>query len=264
MLDDDKESGETIPRSIRLLLILEEVARMGVPATPTEINRSVGLPKQTLHRQFAQLENSGFLQREHDGRSYSPGPRMRSMAYGVISSTRVRAARLAVMSRLAEEVGETCNLAVPERDAMIYLDRVETKWPMRIQFPIGSKVPFHCTASGKLYLSSLPKVRLERMLNNMTLEKMAKNTITDTDDLMAEIDRIRDQGYSEDNEEFVDAMVAMAVPIKDENDRLVSTLAFHAPTPRMSMETAHEHLDRLTHAASELSKILCEETSSNS
>ncbi|MEO1493291.1 MAG: IclR family transcriptional regulator [Pseudomonadota bacterium] len=256
MLDDDKESGETIPRSIRLLLILEEVARMGVPATPTEINRSVGLPKQTLHRQFAHLEEAGFLQREHDGRSYSPGPRMRSMAYGVISSTRVRAARLAVMSRLAEEIGETCNLALPERDAMIYLDRVETKWPMRIQFPIGTKVPFHCTASGKLYLSSLPKARLERMVNNMTLEKKAKNTITDRGDLLAELGKIRGQGYSEDNEEFVDAMIALAVPINDENGRLVSTLAFHAPTPRMSMEVAHTHLQRLRDAAQELSQLL--------
>ncbi len=261
MLDDDKESGETIPRSIRLLLILEEVARMGVPATPTEINRSVGLPKQTLHRQFAQLEEAGFLQREHDGRSYSPGPRMRSMAYGVISSTRIRAARLAVMSRLAEHIGETCNLAIPERDAMIYLDRVETKWPMRIQFPIGTKVPFHCTASGKLYLSSLPKARLERMLNNMTLQKMARNTMTDRRGLMRQIEDIRAQGYSTDNEEFVDAMVAMAVPIKDEHDRLVSTLAFHAPTPRMSMDSAHRHLDRLRGAANELSQLLLEETS---
>lgn len=262
MLDDEQESGETIPRSIRLLLILEEVARIGTPSTPTEINRSVGLPKQTLHRQFSQLEDAGFLQREHDGRSYSPGARMRSMAYGVISSTRIRAARLAVMSRLADDIGETCNLAIPERNAMIYLDRVETKWPLRIQFPIGTKVPFHCTASGKLYLSSLPRARLERMLNNMTLEKMAKNTITVKSGLLAEIDRIREQGFSEDNEEFVDAMVAMAVPIKDENDRLVSTLAFHAPTPRMSMETAHRHLDRLTRAADELTQILCEDAAS--
>lgn len=183
---------------------------------------------------------------------------MRSMAYGVISSTRVRAARLAVMSRLAEEIGETCNLAIPERDAMIYLDRVETKWPMRIQFPIGTKVPFHCTASGKLYLSSLPNVRLERLLGNITLEKKAKGTITSKKNLRTEINLIREQGYSEDNEEFIDAMVALAVPINDESGRLVSTLAFHAPTPRMSIEAARSHLDQLRSAADELSQLLSE------
>jgi len=258
LVDDENHSAETVPRSIRLLLILEEIARVGTPATPTEINRTIGLPKQTLHRQFAQLENAGFLQREHDGRSYSPGHRMRDMAYGVISSTRVRSARLAVMSKLAEEIGETCNLAIPERDAMIYLDRVETKWPMRIQFPVGTKVPFHCTASGKLYLSSLPRVRLERLLRNTPLERKAKNTITSRTKLLAEIGRIRELGYSQDNEEFVDAMIALAVPIKDANGRLVSTLAFHAPTPRMSMDIAHTHLDRLREAADELTQLLTE------
>lgn len=250
--------GKTAPRSSRLLVILEEVARIGVPVTPTEVNRALGLPKQTIHRQFAQLEADGFLQREHDGRSFSPGPRMRSMAYAVISSTRIRAARLAIMNRLAEDVGETCNLAIPGRESMTYLDRVETKWPLRIQFPIGTRVPFHCTASGKLYLSSLSDVRLERIVDNSRLEKMAKRTITDKAALLAEIRRIREQGFSEDNEEFIDAMIALAVPIKDAHGRMVSGLAFHAPTPRMSMDAAYDHLDRLRRAASELRQLLVE------
>ncbi|MEL6747300.1 MAG: helix-turn-helix domain-containing protein, partial [Pseudomonadota bacterium] len=108
------ENKEQIGRSIRLLLLLEEVARIGVPATPTEINANIGLPKQTLHRLFGLLEEEGFLQREHDGRSFSPGPRLRTMATGVISSTRVRAARLMVMQSLSRDVGETCNLAIPD------------------------------------------------------------------------------------------------------------------------------------------------------
>ena len=63
--------------------------------------------------------------------------------------------RQTVLNALAEDVGETCNIAMPERHAMVYLDRVETKWPLRIQLPVGTEVPFHCTASGKMYLSSL-------------------------------------------------------------------------------------------------------------
>ncbi len=259
MLDDEAESVRTIPRSIRLLLILEEVARIGIPATPTEINRNIGLPKQTLHRLFTSLEEQGFLQREHDGRSYAPGPRMRSMAVGVISSTRIRSARLAVMSRLAEEIGETCNLTLPERDGMVYLDRVETEWPLRIQLPIGTRVPFHCTASGKLYLSTLSSARLVRVLNNMKFEKRTKQTITSKSALLDEIDRIKAQGFSEDNEEFIEGMVALAVPVNDEHDRLVSTLAFHAPTPRMTISVARTHLETMRRAADELSQLLTEE-----
>lgn len=258
----DAEGGppETSLRSLRLLLILEEVAKAGVPSTPTEINRSIGLPKQTLHRLFASLEAQGFLQREHDGRSFSPGQRMRSMAINTISSPGSRAARLAVMSRLAEDIGETCNLSVPDRNVMIYVDRIETEWPLRIQLPIGSSVPLHCTASGKLYLSTLSRTQLNRILSNTRLEKRTTRTLTDEAALSVEIDRIRANGYSEDNEEFIEGMIALAVPISDEDGRFVSALAFHAPTPRMPFSVAHEHLERLREAAGELQQLLIEDS----
>jgi len=253
------ERPETSLRSLRLLLILEEVAKIGVPATPTEINRSIGLPKQTLHRMFASLEAQGFLQREHDGRSYSPGLRMRSMAINTISSPGSRAARLAIMSRLAADIGETCNLSIPDQNAMIYADRVETEWPLRIQLPIGTKVPLHCTASGKLYLSTLPSTQLDRILSNTKLEKRTSKTLTDQEALSVEIDRIRAKGFSEDNEEFMEGMIALAVPINDQQGRFLSALAFHAPTPRMPFAAAHQHLDRLRDAANELAKLLMED-----
>lgn len=250
------ESAEQVGRSIRLLLILEEVARLGRPATPTEINLAIGLPKQTLHRLFGLLEDDGFLQREHDGRSYSPGPRLRTMATGVISSTRVRAARLMVMQALASDIGETCNLVIPDRHTMKYLDRVETDWPLRVQLPIGSNVPLHCTASGKLYLSSLPRQRLQRILDAGRFEQRTPRTITDSAALTRELARTRKRGFAEDNEEFIEGMIALAVPVRDTEERLVCCLAFHAPTPRMPMTVAHTHLDRLRDAAVELERII--------
>ncbi|MGH1484458.1 MAG: IclR family transcriptional regulator [Geminicoccales bacterium] len=260
MLDDDLGRPETSLRSLRLLLILEEVAKVGVPATPTEVNKSIGLPKQTLHRMFASLEAQGFLQREHDGRSYSPGLRMRSMAINTISSPGSRAARLAVMSRLAKDIGETCNLSIPDRDAMIYADRIETEWPLRIQLPIGTRVPLHCTASGKLYLSTLPKNQLARILDNTDLEQRTSKTLATKEALSNEIERIRAEGFSEDNEEFMEGMIALAVPIKGRGGRFLSALAFHAPTPRMPFSAAHQHLDRLHEAAAELAHILIEDS----
>ena len=81
--------SDTIPTNLRLLLVLEEVARAGVPVTPTDVNAQLGLPKPTIHRLFATLEDEGFLQRDIDGRAYSPGRRFRHMATGVLSSLRI-------------------------------------------------------------------------------------------------------------------------------------------------------------------------------
>ncbi|NNG04823.1 MAG: helix-turn-helix domain-containing protein, partial [Inquilinus sp.] len=167
---DSERKSETIPTNMRLPLVLEAVARAGVPVTPTEVNAQIGLPKPTIHRLFATLEAEGFLQRELDGRSYTAGRRLRKLSTNVLTSLRVRTARLAVLNALAEEVGETCNIAVPDRETMTYLDRVETKWPLRIQLPIGSHVPFYCTASGKMYLSTLNNAHLQRYLGAAKLE----------------------------------------------------------------------------------------------
>lgn len=252
----DSATSDTIPTNLRLLLVLEEVARIGVPVTPTEVNAKLGLPKPTIHRLFATLEDEGFLQRDLDGRAYSPGRRLRGMATGVLSSLRIRSARLAVLRKLSAQVGETCNIALPDRDAMIYLERVETEWPLRIQLPIGTTVPFYCTASGKMYLSTLPKSHLSRYATSEQLEARTANTITDPGNLIKAMADVRRDGYAIDNEEFMEGMIALAVPITDRNDRLVATLSFHAPTLRFSVTKALDHVADLHKAAADLASLL--------
>lgn len=253
---DAGNSEKTIPTNLRLLLLLEEIARVGVPLTPTAANEVLGLPKPTVHRLFHRLEEEGFLQRDIDGRSYAAGQRLRKMSVNVLSSSRVRTVRLAVLTALTEDVGETCNIATPDRDGMVYLDRVETKWPLRIQLPIGSTVPFHCTASGKMYLSTLAPHLLTKFLSAAKLEPQTEKTLTDPAALQKEIETIRAQGYSLDQEEFMEGMVAIAVPIFDDHQRLMSTLSIHVPTLRVGIEDLVSHLERLQSAAADLSELM--------
>ena len=253
-MDGDKH--DTIPTNLRLLTVIEEMARAGVPVTPTEVNAKLGLPKPTIHRLFVTLEEEGFVQRDLDGRSYSPGPRLRTMAGGILSSLRIRTARQAILKKLSREVGETCNIALPDRDAMIYVERVETEWPLRIQLQVGTRVPFYCTASGKMYLSSLVPSHLKRYLAATDLVARTPNTITDIDRLLAEIETIREQGYSLDREEFLTDMIALAVPLWDINNRLMATLSFHAPTQRFDIARALEYCEAMYATGKELSALI--------
>jgi DNA-binding IclR family transcriptional regulator len=253
-MDGDKH--DTIPTNLRLLMVIEEMARAGVPVTPTEVNAKLGLPKPTIHRLFMTLEEEGFVQRDLDGRSYSPGPRLRRMAGGILSSLRIRTARQAILQKLSREVGETCNIALPDRDAMIYLERVETEWPLRIQLPVGTRVPFYCTASGKMYLSSLAPSHLKRYLAAADLVARTPNTITDIDRLLDEVATIREQGHSLDREEFMTDMIALAVPLLDTNNRLIATLSFHAPIQRFDIVRALDYREAMHAAAKELSALI--------
>ena len=257
MPDDlsDAKQGQ-IPTNLRLLVLLEEVAKVGVPVTPSSLKDVLNLPKPTLHRLFHTAEEAGYLQRDIDGRSYGPGPRLRRLAIDTVSSQRLRLLRLTILRRVAEEIGETCNIATPDRDGMIYLDRVETHWPLRIQLPIGSLVPFYCTASGKMYLSSLRPAYLDRFLANTKLKPLVSGTFTDKAALKAELEMTRKRGYSTDNEEFLKGMAAVAVPIHDTQGRLVSTLSVNAPLQRLSLDDLIGKVDILVSAAAELTELI--------
>ncbi|SFS21818.1 IclR family transcriptional regulator [Yoonia litorea] len=256
MADDDNAGSGQIPTNLRLLLLLEEVAKAGVPVTPAVVNEVLGLPKPTIHRLFATAEAEGFLQRDLDGRSYSPGRRMRLLANNTLSSERIRTVRVAIIRKLATHVGETCNLAIPEREGMFYLDRVETHWPLRIQLPVGTQVPFHCTASGKMYLSSLRTDYLSRFLQNYELTKLTERTITDPTALKDEVAQVRERGFATDDQEFMPGMTAIAVPVLDPRGRLLSTLSIHAPEQRRDIVDLIAFLDPLRSAADELADVV--------
>ncbi|WP_371168332.1 IclR family transcriptional regulator [Aliiroseovarius sp. 2305UL8-7] len=244
-----------IPTNLRLLLLVEEVARRGVAVKPAELIDAIGLPKPTIHRLLQTAEAEGFLQRDLDGRSYGLGPRLRALASNVMSSEHLRTARLAILKGLADEVGETCNLATPDREGMTYLDRVETSWPLRIQLPIGTQVPFHCTASGKMYLSSLRPATLNGLISALDLEAKTAQTITSGVDLKEELRLTRQRSYSTDDEEFMVGMAAVAVPILDQQRRLLATLSIHAPVQRHGVTELVSFLAPLKEAAAKLAML---------
>lgn len=254
--DLSDESKGQIPTNLRLLLLMEQIAQDGAPVSPGVLSAKLGLPKPTIHRLLATAEEECFLQRDLDGRSFGRGSRLRKLAANTLSSQRVRTERLMVLKKLAEDLGETCNLAAPGRYGMVYLDRVETHWPLRIQLPVGTQVPFHCTASGKMYLSSMRPEKLKRLLQSMPLEKKTARSIVTPKQLMSEIAVTRARGYSNDDQEFMDGMAAVAIPICDDRGRLLTMLSIHAPIQRHDLDDLTQSIDILRAGAKRMEEIV--------
>ena len=224
--------------------------------TATEINASLGLPKQTVHRLCATLEKENFLARQGNSKRYLPARRLRGLGAGLLHSSRDHIIRRQILKTVAEQVKETVNFAVPEENGMSYADRVETDWAFRIQLPIGTNVPFHCTASGKCFLSSLNKRERNGILSSLKLEALTEKTHVTIEALIQELNQIKKQGYALDREEFMEGMIAIAVPIKDKEDRFIGALAFHGPTQRISIENAIARKEILLKASQKLREHL--------
>ena len=215
----------------------------------------MNLPKATIHRLFTTLEDELLLQREIDGKRFLPGSRLRKMALGVLCNEHFRTERHAILMRLSGDVEETCNISIPDGSQMRYLDRAETHWPLRMQLPIGTKVPLHCTSGGKLFLSLLPKEQLSSLIGNLNLEQKTVNTLTSRKTLEKALGKIRKEQVGTDNQEFIEGMVCVAVPIFNRRKRLFATLSIHAPSSRMSLEELSRHVPRLQKASHDLTLI---------
>ncbi len=249
-------SSDRIPTNLRTLLILEILGKSDRAMTATEINETLRLPKQTVHRLCATLEENGFIIRQGNTRAYQIARRLRELGSGLLYNSRDHIARRQILTEVASQVGETVNYVVPSDAGMNYLDRVETDWAFRIQLPIGTSVPFHCTASGKTFLASLaPKARA-RIIDALCLEKMTDATHVSPDTLLEELKHIARDGYALDREEFLDGMVAIAVPVKDPLGRFVAALAFHGPTQRVSLDEAVSKKALMQDAAQRLGTAL--------
>ena len=247
---------DRIPTNLRALMILEALGQGSDPMSPSDIGRVIGLPKQTVHRLCNTLIQEGFLVRDERQRGLRPGRRARHLGNGIMQASVVHTARTQILQALSDLTGETVNYVVPETKGMAYQDRVETDWPIRIQLPIGTSVPFFCTASGKVYLASLPKKERTRLVNVMRLEPYTKNTITDPERLLEELQQVAKRGFSLDNGEFFDSMNAIAVPVVDGLERYCASLAVHAPALRMSLTKAVEYKDALFAASEKLTKTV--------
>ncbi|MBN9598363.1 MAG: IclR family transcriptional regulator [Afipia sp.] len=245
--------------ALKPLGLLEAVAGLQHPATLAELATSIGVPKPTMHRWLGALESAGLLQRTPDGRRYELAARASQLAFAILSNKPGGALRHDILRRVVQEVGEACNLTILDGTQVVYLDRVETKWPLRITFQQGSKVPAYCSASGKLFLALMQPAKRDLILNEMSFEKHTDNTVTDRNVLLRELAEVRRDGYALDREEYLPGLVCLAVPILQQKGRsraCVAALAIQAPVTRMSYAEILTKLPVLQTAAKSLAATL--------
>ena len=137
---------------------------------------------------------------------------------------------------------------------VVYLDRVETSSPVRLHMDAGSRVPLHCTASGKLFLSQMTPTQLRRVLGTDPLKRYTERTITSVDALEKALRKIRADGVGTDIGEYLEGSVCLAVPVKDREGEICAVVALHGPAPRMTLKKGVEYLPALRRAAKALSE----------
>lgn len=245
--------GET--PALRLFALLELITTRDQLFTLQSLVDQTGMPKPTLHRMLQQLEGADLLMRQSDGRHYGTGARMRRMAEDVLLNDTRYGTRHAVLRGLVDEIGESCNITALSGNEVIYLDRVETDEPLRIHLGPGSRVPIHCSASGKIILAQFGAAQRERVLRTASLEKFTPGTLTDPAGIDHELERIRVDGYALDQQEYLPGLVCLAVLVPNPAGRSNLCVAVQAPVMRKTPKDLIELLPRIRAAAESIARL---------
>ena len=227
--------------------LLELVAAHRGSVSLSELATASGLPPPTLHRLARTLVGLGYL-RQEPSRQYALGPRLLLLTDS--SSTMLDSLAQPHLQHCVDEIGETANLAMLDGDLVAYVAQAPGRHSMRMFTEVGRRVLPHCTAVGKALLARSSDAEVRGLLARTGLPRHTPHTITDPDELLAQLRRVRRRGFAMDEGEQEVGVRCVAVAVPGSAIRLAMSIS--GPAPRMSDELLVHAVPVLQEAARSL------------
>ncbi|MEV0195003.1 IclR family transcriptional regulator [Nonomuraea sp. NPDC050691] len=253
-MSNESGSGgvQSVDRAISVLEILSRRGEAGV----SEVAAEIDVHKSTAFRLLGALEARGLVEQAEDRGKYRLGFGIIRLAGGVSTQMDVIQRARPVCHRLAEEIGETVNIAVLRSAYAVNLDQVRGPSAVTAYNWVGQITPLHATSSGKVLLAHLGDKERARLLADVHLESLTPRTVTDVDKLQEQLTEIRAAGYGYCLEELEDGLNAMAAPIRAYHGEVVAAVSASGPAYRFSGERMRELAPVLIGGAGEISRRL--------
>ena len=238
------EQSTAIDKALGVLFHLHEHAEA---QRVSEIGRALELPKSSVHRLLAALRRRELVEQDEAGR-YRPGVGMLGLALGTLEREPLVTAARPVLEQHAAGLGETFFLVAARGGRLLVLDKVEGTGLLRASPRVGSAVPVHASAVGKLYLAHAPEaVTLEPKLARFTAR-----TIVSARKLAQQVQIARSTGFAESSGEWIEALSVTAAPVLRKGSMLGAVCAAlpSARSPRLDRRAVVQHVMQAAAAVS--------------
>jgi IclR family acetate operon transcriptional repressor len=238
----------------KALSVLEAVSDQPQAVGLPDLAARLGLPRQTVHRVLSQLEALRLVIRDRSRERYSVGPRLSKLAFVTLRSLNQSAPVRLILQDLVDDIGETCNVGVLDDFDYVFLQLVECKWPLRLYQEVGTRIAAHTVSGGKLLLAYLDPALSRSLVKARKLKASTSHTLTSLNDLETEFARIRGAGFALNNQERIEGVIGVAVPVFDPDGNVLASVGMHGPLPRISMKICERHVARLQQAAERIAR----------
>lgn len=227
---------------VRSMKILETLAMS--PAGLSETARRVDLPKSTVARLLATLEDVGAIERDEDGRMYRLGPLIQGLSTAAGGPAQLAAFARPYLEELTKKTGEAAGLSIPDGYQVHYVDQTDAEHPVQVRDWTGELIPMHVVPSGLAIMAHWPEEQTDRYLAR-SLVQLTPNTVTNRNAIRKRLTDIRMRRYVWVFEEFVEGINSVASPVLDQKDRITAALHVHGPSYRFPGDADQSQIGNL-------------------
>ena len=227
----------------------------------SQLSRTTGYPKSTVHRLLTDMTEFGVVRQVDDGQ-YEIGILLFELGSRARMGFDLRVIAMPHLQHLRDETGETAHLGVRADEtlhdidgAVIYIEKVESAQAIRMSSEMGRRNPLYCTSLGKVLLAFSEQELVERFLSEAVLLPRTPNTITDRRRLRAELAQVKRQGFAVDDEELELGLRCIAVPVLAKG-RVVAAVSIAGPTTRVHADSISRLAGAVTEAAARISRAV--------
>ena len=249
--DEERAVGaQTVVRALGVLELLRESPRdLGV----SDVARMLSINISTAHRMLRALLSAGYVSQNPETDRYRLG--RQAFLLGLAAGRNLGLPAVTpILERLRDETGESVNLVVRDGDEGLVVLRVESEQPLRFTQQAGTRIPLHCTSSGKVLLAFAPDPAAA--VAGLDLSKMTPSTLTSRKALLRDLAEVRERGYSINRGERIPGVCGVAAPVSDPGGETKAAVAVQGPAVRVTDERCAELGRMLQDVAAEISAAL--------
>jgi DNA-binding IclR family transcriptional regulator len=244
------------PAVDRALSIMELLANVNHGLTLPELTRRLNLPKSSVHCLLVTLERRRYLVRDERTGRYLFGLRLFGLSKLALSRIELREQAAPFLRGLMERTQLTVHMAILEQDEAVIVEKVEPQSLLRLATWVGKRLDLHCSGVGKALVAYLPECELTRLVREHGLPRYNDNTITSLKRLRQEVARIRQAGYSVEDEEGEIGFRCIGCPIFGPSGEVQAAISVAGSTAQITADNFGLLAGELRRTAESISRSL--------
>ncbi|MFD0715996.1 IclR family transcriptional regulator [Paenibacillus sp. GCM10027626] len=219
----------------------------------TEISKELNMPSSSAYQILQNMLSRGYLETDSSGKQFRLGNKIFEIRVQHRQSTSMTAEFYQIAGKIVEDLKENVMLGVRSEDKVVYIAEKLVDQPLRIMTNLGSVLPLHASASGKMLLSRMPEEKIDQLYRGKKLPIYTGKTIATLEELKKELEVVRERGLAYNIGESVEGIHCMAGPVCDMEGNVVAAVSVSIPAIRITEETWQKTASWIERACREIS-----------